>query len=530
MLANLIAVASGTLLVIYLIVKPLFDYLRDVKGLCRFHAFSPLAGMTNIPYMLATTRRRRYKIVHDAHQRHEILRVGPNAISFNNIEAAKTIYGFGTKALKDDFYRIRAGTHRQLANCQDVNEHARKRKMLGPAYAQAALAQWSEMVAERTAALIRQYDDRCAGSGVGIGDEKERRRACEVVNHRRWMNLFTIDVISETGLSANLHLLEAGNDLVHVETMTGKTYQANFRQSLWNMFRIQSCFAFSNEWYLALKKLTWWHPFWKDEKAFEEIVLTLCRRRLARYQAGEKLLDIFSFLMEDKNGEANMLPMGEIVAECAIMMNAGSDTTAIALTNVLYNLIKNPACLATLRQELDTALGADVTVAPYEVVKHLPYLRACLDESLRLCPPNTMSIPRKTPPEGLQILGEWIPGDTTVHCPTYTLHRNEEVFPDANSFIPERWLQNDVRDMQESFFTFSSGARGCVGRGLTYLEQTVVVASLVHRYEFELPSEDWVLPQYETFTCSPGDMPLLLRSRGAESRRQGQPKDSSSLN
>jgi cytochrome P450 len=60
---------------------------------------------------------------------------------------------------------------------------------------------------------------------------------------------------------------------------------------------------------------------------------------------------------------------------------------------------------------------------------------------------------------------------------------------------------------------FSAGARGCIGRNITYLEQTVVLASLVHRYDFELLSPDWVLPQYEAFTCSPGDFPVKIRRR-----------------
>lgn len=239
----------------------------------------------------------------------------------------------------------------------------------------------------------------------------------------------------------------------------------------------------------------------------------MVRRRLSRYEAGEKLEDFFTYLLENKNGLPNMYPMGELVAECSIMMNAGSDTTATALTNVLYWLLKNPKCLAKLRAELDEVLEPHEMVAAYDRVKHLPYLRACLDESMRLTPPNTMNVPRLTPKDGMSIMGRWIPGNTTVHSPTYSVHRIAEAFPDPESYNPDRWLGKTARDLQRHFLTFSLGSRGCIGRNITYLEQTVVLASIVHRYEFELISEDWVLGQREAFTCSPGDMPVKISRR-----------------
>lgn len=86
--------------------------------------------------------------------------------------------------------------------------------------------------------------------------------------------------------------------------------------------------------------------------------------------------------MEDKNVKPNNLEWGEIVAENSIMMNAGSVTTAIAMANVIFQLLKNPATMHKLREELDAVLEGDDEVAPNDKVKHLPYLRACLDESL----------------------------------------------------------------------------------------------------------------------------------------------------
>ncbi|KAJ3577450.1 hypothetical protein NPX13_g3117 [Xylaria arbuscula] len=124
-----------------------------------------------------------------------------------------------------------------------------------------------------------------------------------------------------------------------------------------------------------------------------------------------------------------------------------------------------------------------------------------------------MSVNRLTPEQGMSIGGHWIPGNTTVHSPPYTMHRDPEAFPNPEQFIPERWLAEDAKDLQAHFIPFSGGARACIGRNITYLEQTVIMASLVHRYDFELLSPDFELTQREGFTCSPGDMPVKIRMR-----------------
>lgn len=60
--------------------------------------------------------------------------------------------------------------------------------------------------------------------------------------------------------------------------------------------------------------------------------------------------------------------------------------------------------------------------------------------------------------------------------------RRERV-PNPDSFDPERWLGDAGKKLQSSFITYSAGARGCIGKNITYLEQTALVASLFHNYE-----------------------------------------------
>jgi cytochrome P450 len=230
--------------------------------------------------------------------------------------------------------------------------------------------------------------------------------------------------------------------------------------------------------------------------------------------------------MEDKNGHPNNLEWGEIVAEVSIMMNAGSATTAIAMTNVLYQLLKNPEMMKKAVEEIDAALEDeededDNGVVAYDKCKHLPYLRACLDESLRLFPPTPHGLPRETPAEGTNILGDYIPGGVSVAMSAFVAHRQESVFPQADKYIPERWLGEEGKSLQPYFLAFSAGARGCIGRNISYLEQTVVLASVLRRYGFALSTPDFQLTRLETMNWLVGDMPVKVWKRERKSALSG---------
>jgi cytochrome P450 len=55
-----------------------------------------------------------------------------------------------------------------------------------------------------------------------------------------------------------------------------------------------------------------------------------------------------------------------------------------------------------------------------------------------------------------------------VSISAYVAHRDPKVFPEPETFRPERWLGDDAKDLQAAFITFSAGARGCIGRNISY--------------------------------------------------------------
>ncbi|KAL1632867.1 hypothetical protein SLS58_011314 [Diplodia intermedia] len=509
------AALLGVCLLGYFVVYPVLEYFRDPKGLRKYPNLHPLSGMYNIPFMLLARGGARSTHMVELHKKHPVIRIGPNSLSYGDTRAIKDIYGHGTKCTKDGQYLVTSGSHYHLADVIDKPDHSRKRKVLSAAYALKNLEEWEHKVADKTAKMVAQFDKRCTAplpAGQTVPDPEDL-----TVDYRKWANLFSLDAIADIGLSERLGFLDTGDDLITVRRPDGTSYTCHFRECLYDNARKQSHMVWSYDWYKALDKLSNLIPRYNkmgaNGKLWDGIPPELALRRLERHERGEKQDDFFQALMEDKNGHPNNLEWGEIVAEVSIMLNAGSVTTAIAIANVLYQLIKNPDALRKVREELDAALDdddGDDIVAPYDKVKHLPYMRACLDESLRLHPPTPQGLPRATPAEGARILGDWVAGGTSVAVSALVAHRDEAVFPHADAFVPERWLGEAGKALQPFFIAFSAGARGCIGRNISYLEQAVVLATVVHRYEFALPGPGWEMRREETMNWLLVDMPVKV--------------------
>lgn len=123
------------------------------------------------------------------------------------------------------------------------------------------------------------------------------------------------------------------------------------------------------------------------------------------------------------------------------------------------------------------------------------YLRAFIDEALRLSPPVPGILWRDISPEYQRnnqpflVDGHVIPRGTAFGINVYSLHHNEDYFPDSFSFKPERWLDSSPdtkKIMREAFNPFSMGPRGCAGKSMAYLEASLVLAKTLWYFDFEV--------------------------------------------
>lgn len=95
-------------------------------------------------------------------------------------------------------------------------------------------------------------------------------------------------------------------------------------------------------------------------------------------------------------------------ANSSTLVAAGSETTATALSGLTYHLLKNPAMLQRLTEEIREAFQSDEGI-DFQTVGDLPYLKACVDEILRVYPPTPSALPRTVPGGGATVCDEYIP-------------------------------------------------------------------------------------------------------------------------
>jgi cytochrome P450 len=94
--------------------------------------------------------------------------------------------------------------------------------------------------------------------------------------------------------------------------------------------------------------------------------------------------------------------------------------------------------------------------------------------------------------ESLIIDGHVISPVTQVGVNTYSIHHNEECFPNPYEFRPERWLHSEtpaeqLKIMRKAFVPFSMGQRDFIGKTMAYLESSLVIAQVIWHFDFQLP-------------------------------------------
>lgn len=109
-------------------------------------------------------------------------------------------------------------------------------------------------------------------------------------------------------------------------------------------------------------------------------------------------------------------------SDTRLLIVAGSDTTSATLVYMFYYLAQNPSIASKARDEVKALCNEDGSFNHREAT-HNSYLNGIINEALRLHPPVPSGLQRLTPPEGLKVGETFIPGDTTVWCPQYTLGR-----------------------------------------------------------------------------------------------------------
>ncbi|KAG4262882.1 hypothetical protein FPRO03_10245 [Fusarium proliferatum] len=348
---------------------------------------------------------------------------GPTEISIATPSSFRPIHAPSSPVIKSPFYGINHPWVMLLSE-RRKKEHGIRRKAWDRAFTTKALRDYEHRVLKYTKLLTDRIDE-AKGKPFNIA---------------LWVNYYTFDIMGDLSFGKSFDLLESGVEH-HFFTESHKTqgFMGAFRRMVW-FFPLVSSIPVVNKSYLA----------------FQAYVRNQVETRRKNPPAEP---DVFSSILEDYDAieKPTQQDFDNLCGDAHLIIIAGSDTTSSSTTCLLHHLALHPDVLVKLQAEIDEYKS---THGEYDLVSlsKLQYLQACIDESLRLCPVVPSGVPRMTPPEGLQLDDVYIPGDTIIHNPSYTMYRDERCFEKPNEFIPERWTTRPELIKDASVYApFSTG-------------------------------------------------------------------------
>lgn len=196
--------------------------------------------------------------------------------------------------------------------------------------------------------------------------------------------------------------------------------------------------------------------------------------------------DFLSRFYEAHRKDPEFMTHDRVLALTVANMFAGSDTTAITLRAIFYNLLRNPHDMQKLMGELKEVPVSEEGLMSWNDVRDLPYLNAVIKETLRCHPAAGLTLERIVPAGGVTLCGEYIPAGTIVGCNAWTVHRDPLFGEHTEQYRPQRWIDASTeqkRLMENSIFSFGAGSRTCIGKNISLLEMYKLVPALTMRFE-----------------------------------------------
>ncbi|KAK1542061.1 benzoate 4-monooxygenase cytochrome P450 [Colletotrichum paranaense] len=399
-----------------------------------------------------------------------VVRVAPNELSFSSASSWQDIYGVrkGVEPfIKSEFYDGGnfAAEALSIVSERDPKKHAEMRRYLGTAFSDRSLKSQEPMVAECVDRLIEKI------GMVDVGTQ-----GTDMV---MWFNLATFDIIGSLAFGKDFGGVDSGKEHFWISIVT-KSLRMGALADCFRRFPALAGIAqtvFSG----LIDKLL------KDSRTHQKYTMDLVQSRLASQSDRE---DFLTKMIEARNEAA--ISDAQIAAHSSDFVIAGSETTATTLSCMTYYLLKNPAILARLQDEVRSAFVSyeDITAVTATPLK---YLRAVAQEAMRVYPPLPFALPRVVPNGGCTVDGHFLPGGTTVSTSTFAASMSSSNFDEPWEFRPERWLVDNPTDDLDASQPFSYGTRSCMGRSLGWMEIHTTMAKLVYRYDLELADEslDW---------------------------------------
>lgn len=414
------------------------------------------------------------------------IRVAPNLVLFCHPEAYADIYNMKANVRRSQFYTAmkRNMNEHTTLNTVDVAEHAHKRKLLNMAFSEASTHAASKFIVQNIARWNEIMLEENPSSTEWSAPQDLSKR----------IDALTFDIMGDLCFGRSFDIKEPGENPLKAMPHNIAEYMKAYYPL------IRSPFVGFLIW-LKPRGLDYLFDLLSPPSAiaYNKFVYDSVTQRIQRHHDEAQMAeedrrrDLFYFMCEARDPDTGLLAYEEIDlrAEANLLIIAGSDTTAISLSGIFYYLTGSPRHLQKLTDEVRTTFSSVDDIVPGPKLMNFTYLRACIDEGMRMTPTGPCESPREVLEGGMLIRGEYYPPGTIVGTPPWCGSRNEEVYGDAGVYRPERWIVDEengvtresISRLKANFHPFLSGPGSCVGKNLALNELLVTVARTLHRLD-----------------------------------------------
>jgi cytochrome P450 len=315
-----------------------------------------------------------------------VVRVGPTDLSYATSQAWKDIYGGragGELAKHPREYSVKTiADHIIIA---DATNHARFRRSMAPAFSDRALREQEPLITKYVDLLVAR-----------LGKAAESEEATDMVG---WYNCATFDLVGDLAFGEPFGCLEEGRYHPWVKMIFDSLKMVN----------LALCTAYFPLLNKALMNLA---P--ASVKKMQEKHIALTKDKVKRrVDVGTDRPDFLSFILRHK--DESRMSYVELEANSEILIIAGGETTATALSGATYYLLKTPRVMEKLVREVRGKFSGEAEINS-TTVGQLKYLQAVIEETLRMYPPAPINLNRITPPQGAMVCGKWVAGGVSRCC------------------------------------------------------------------------------------------------------------------
>ncbi|CAG8974551.1 hypothetical protein HYALB_00005824 [Hymenoscyphus albidus] len=397
-----------------------------------------------------------------------IIRISPHELHIDDPEYYEELMSRNSPRDKYKYYVDQFGIPGASFSTINHRMHRLRRAPMNPLFSKQSIFQLEPMVQRLVEKLCSRID--------------EFKKSGQPMPMRLAYQALTTDVVTAYALNKSWHHLDSPDFSPEwVATVKATAEMGNLvKQVPWliSFFNVLPDFVIEAVFPGMLLLINWRRSL---ARHIQEIIDT--QDKLEENEHGLPRTIFHSLLQSNVPEEEKSLQ--RLVEEGQLVVGAGADTTAHALTQTTFHVLDNPEVLVKLQQELQKAMPDPSEPVILSIVENLPYLSAIVNEGLRLSYGLPTRLARISPNAPLHFQDWTIPAGTPVGMTSVMMHHNERIFPNSHAFLPERWFEqpDGGRALEKYLVSFSKGSRQCIGINLAKAELFLALATIFRRYE-----------------------------------------------